>query len=127
MYDWAACAVTVKDQRPSSGFEHVLLVRKTREPVTGKDGKSRYEFAYFLAHAPQGAPQQELIAVAGQRWRIEENNCQGKDLFGMDEYQVRKWTSWHRHVTSCMLVLAFLAVKRADLGKDPQLPKGGTA
>jgi SRSO17 transposase len=126
VYDWAVCAVTVKDQTPGDGFEHVLLVRKTREPVLGRDGKSRYEFAYFLAHAPLGTPAQELIRVAGQRWRIEENNCQGKDLFGLDGYQVRKWTSWHRHVTSCTLVLAFLAVKRAELGKDPQLRKEAT-
>src|SRR5207302_6645751 len=125
--DWAATAVMIKDQTPSDGFEHVLLVRKTREPVAGKDGKSRYEFAYFLAHTPIGTPVTELIRVAGQRWRIEENNSQGKDLFGLDQYQVRTWTSWHRHVTSCMLVLAFLAVKRAELGKDPQNPKGATA
>lgn len=127
VYDWAASRVVVKGQMPSQGFEHVLLVRKTREPVVGKDGKSSYEFAYFLAHAPLDTPQQALIDVAGQRWRIEENNCQGKDLFGMDEYQVRTWIAWHRHVTSCMLVLAFLAVKRADLGKEPQPPKGETA
>lgn len=127
VYDWAASRVLVKDQTPSAGFEHVLLVRKTREPVPGKDGKSRYEFAYFLAHAPVGTPVSELVRIAGQRWRIEENNSQGKDLFGLDEYQVRTWTSWHRHVTGSMLVLAFLAGKRADLGKDPQLPKGATA
>jgi hypothetical protein len=31
-----------------------------------------------------------LIAVAGMRWKIEENNGQGKDLLGLDQYQVRK-------------------------------------
>lgn len=127
VHDWAAVAVVVKDQAPGTGFEHVLLVRKTREPTTDKGGKSRYEFAYFLAHAPVGTPVSELVRIAGQRWRIEENNSQGKDLFGLDQYQVRTWTSWHRHVTSSMLVLAFFSVKRAELGKDQQPPKEATA
>ncbi|WSA24012.1 hypothetical protein OIE13_24080 [Streptosporangium sp. NBC_01810] len=54
------------------------------------------------------------------RWRIEENNESGKDLLGLDEYQVRKWTPFHRHVTTSMLALAWLAVTRARLGKDPR-------
>ena len=52
------------------------------------------------------------------RWKIEENNAQGKDLLGLDQYQVRKWTPWHRHVTTCMLAHAFLAATHAGLGKD---------
>ena len=51
------------------------------------------------------------------RWKIEENNAQGKDLLGLDQYQVRKWTPWHRHVSACMLAHAFLAATRAQLGK----------
>ena len=46
--------------------------------------------------------------------------------------QVRKWTPWHRHVTTVMLALAFLAVTQTalpddndalvDQGKDRQPP-----
>ena len=67
---------------------------------------------------PRRIPQRRsTIAVAGMRWKIEENNAQGKDLLGLDQYQVRKWTPWHRHVTTCMLAHAFLAATRANLGK----------
>jgi SRSO17 transposase len=115
-YDWAAVAVTVKDQAPCDGKEHTLLVRRSVSKPS--------EIEYFLAHARQGAPAGELIGVAGMRWKIEENNEHGKDLLGLDQYQVRKWTPWHRHVTTCMLAAAFLAVTRTDLptdlGKDPQ-------
>jgi SRSO17 transposase len=79
------------------------------------------EIEFFLAHAPDPTPIPELIAVAGMRWKIEENNAQGKDLLGLDQYQVRKWTPWHRHVTACMLAHAFLAATRAQLGKDQPL------
>jgi hypothetical protein len=30
----------------------------------------------------------------------------------VSQYQVREWTPWHRHVTTCMLALAFLSVAR---------------
>ncbi len=76
---------------------------------------------FFLAHAPEPTPVPELIAVAGMRWKIEENNEQGKDLLGLNEYQVRKWVPSHRHVTCPMLAHAFLAVTRAQLGKEHPL------
>ena len=112
-YDWAAVAVTVKDQPPSSGYAHTLLIRRSVSKPK--------EIEFFLAHAPEPTPVPELIAVAGMRWKIEENNEQGKDLLGLNEYQVRKWTPWHRHVTCCMLAHAFLAVTRAQLGKEHPL------
>jgi hypothetical protein len=39
-----------------------------------------------------------LVAVAGQRWRIKESFQAAKGL-GLDQYQVRRWTSWHRWTT----------------------------
>jgi SRSO17 transposase len=109
-YDWAAVAVTVKDQPPADRHSHQLLIRRSVSDPT--------EIEYFLAHAPEHTPIPELIAVAGMRWKIEENNAQGKDLLGLDQYQVRKWTPWHRHVTTCMLAHAFLAATRSHLEKD---------
>ena len=112
-YDWAAVAVTVKDQPPADGHAHTLLIRRSVADPS--------EIEFFLAHAPDPTPIPELIAVAGMRWKIEENNGQGKDLLGLDQYQVRKWTPWHRHVSACMLAHAFLAATRANLGKDHPL------
>ncbi|MCA1674142.1 MAG: IS701 family transposase, partial [Actinobacteria bacterium] len=83
-YDWAAVAGTVKDQPPSHDYAHTLLVRRSvSTPI---------EIEFFLTHAPEPTPIPELVAVAGMRWKIEENNEQGKDLLGLNEYQVRKWT-----------------------------------
>lgn len=112
-YDWATVAVTIAGQAPADGYAHTLLIRRSVSAPT--------ELEFFLAHAPEHTPIPELIAVAGMRWKIEENNAQGKDLLGLDQYQVRKWTPWHRHVTACMLAHAFLAATRAKLGKDQPL------
>ncbi|HET6704321.1 IS701 family transposase [Amycolatopsis sp.] len=115
-YDWAAVAVTVKDQPPAGGMTHTLLIRRS----TSDPG----DVELFLCHAPASTPVPKLIAVAGMRWKIEENNEHGKDLLGLNEYQVRKWTPWHRHVTTCMLAAAFLAVTHAHQGKAPTTSVG---
>ncbi|OHV28744.1 transposase, partial [Parafrankia soli] len=50
-YDWAAVPVTVADQPPADGYAHTLLIRKSTTPQT-RDGRTFYEFEYFLVHAP---------------------------------------------------------------------------
>jgi SRSO17 transposase len=118
-YDWAAHAVTVKDQPAAPGFAHTLLIRRAKQPKTTKrHPEGRYDLEYFLVHAQTGTAIPQMISTAGSRWNIEDDNKAGKDLVGMDQYQVRNWTPWHRHVTICMLAQAFLAVTRANLGKD---------
>jgi SRSO17 transposase len=106
-YDWASFAVRVKGEDPASGFAHTLLIRRSISDPS--------EVAYFLVHAPQRTTVPAMVAVAGMRWKIEENNEQGKDLIGLDQYQVRTWTAWHHYVTVAMFAHAFLVVQRARL------------
>ncbi|MFF5728256.1 hypothetical protein [[Kitasatospora] papulosa] len=60
-----------------------------------------------------------LARVAGARWSVEECFQAAKGQVGLDHYQVRHWTSWHRHITLAMLALAFLSSLAADAA-----PKG---
>jgi hypothetical protein len=44
-----------------------------------------------------------------------------KDDLGLDQYEVRSWQGWHRHVTLVMLVQAYLTVLRAqEAAQDPR-------
>ncbi|MFG1959603.1 IS701 family transposase [Nonomuraea sp. NPDC049028] len=114
LYDWATVAVHLAEQTPAPGYAHTVLIRRSvTDPA---------DIEFFLAHAPTGTPTTELIKLAGLRWKIEENNAQSKDLLGLTQYQVRKWTPWHRHVTTVMLALAFLAVTQAALPPDHDEP-----
>lgn len=62
-----------------------------------------------------------LVTTAGRRWTIEENFQASKGLNGLDEHQVRIWTSWHRWVTLAMLALAFVTIAAAaERSRDPQ-------
>src|SRR6185312_15729204 len=51
-----------------------------------------------------------------------------KGEVGLDEYEIRSWTGWHRHVTLAMLAHAYLAVVRrhAIRGRGPR-PRGRLA
>ena len=53
---------------------------------------------------------------------IEENFQAGKGLTGLDEHQVRTWTSWHRWAALAMLALAFLTITAAAEHAQPPPP-----
>lgn len=72
------------------------------------------EIVYYRTYSPTPVPLHTLVRVAGQRWRVEECFQISKGLTGLDEHQVRRWTSWHRWVTLAMLALAFLTVITAQ-------------
>lgn len=85
LYDWTAFAVDVKSETPAEGFTHWLLLRRSLHPNRrGKDGQLHREIAYFLVHAPADATVSEIIARAGGRWQIEEDNEINKQLVGFD-------------------------------------------
>jgi len=106
-YDWAFFTVTLPDEPPADGYEHTLLIRRSIADPT--------EIGYFLAHTPHATATNAMVAVAGIRWRIEECNEQGKDLIGLDQHQVRTWTSFHHHIVVAMSAHAFAATRRARL------------
>jgi len=104
VYDWALLPLRRWGQ--SNEVLHALLVRRSLA-----DG----ELAYFVVFAPAGTPLQTLVSVAGMRWTIEECFEVGKSETGLDEYEVRHWPGWYRHITLSMLALAFLAVTRCQV------------
>ena len=55
---------------------------------------------------------EELVRVAGRRCTIEECFEEAKGQVGLDQYEVRRWDGWYRHITLAMLSLAYLAVIR---------------
>ena len=77
----------------------------------------------LLQPAP-GAAARPWSRVAGQRWRIEESFQAAKGLTGLDQHQVRRWTSWHRWTTLAMLAHAFLAVATAAERDTQPTPTG---
>ncbi len=65
-----------------------------------------------------------MARVAGTRWVIEEGFARAKGEVGRDQYEVRRWEGWHRHITLGLLAHAFPDVTRAS-ANEPTAKKGG--
>lgn len=114
LYDWSLLYLPRWGQ--SSDIVHGLLVRRSLD-----DG----ELAYYVIFAPAGTPLQTLVTVVGQRWTIEECFELGKSEVGLDEYEVRHWPGWYRHLRLSMLALAFSTVTRSRAVQvEPEKKRG---
>lgn len=69
--------------------------------------------AYFACGGPPATTLSDLVRVAGTRWSIEDLFELAKGDCGLDEYEVRGWVGWHRHVTLSLWALAVVAVIRS--------------
>jgi SRSO17 transposase len=94
-YEWARIPL-LSWQIPG---ERSLLLRRSLS-----DGK----LAYYVCHAPRATPLETLVRVAGTRWTVEECFEAAKGEVGLDQYEVRSWHGWYRHITLSMLAHAFL-------------------
>ena len=102
VYDWACGRLPY---RTAEGWAPWLLIRRSISQPE--------EVAFYRAYSREEATVAELARVAGTRWAIEACLEEAKGEVGLDEYEVRRWDGWHRHVTLCLLAHAILAVARA--------------
>ena len=94
--------------------------------MSSRQGKgAEAPLSFHLTHAPEGTTLPALVRVAGRRWQVESCFEQAKGEVGLDQYEVRSWVGWHRHVTLAMFALAYLAVARegAARGRGPGKPR----
>lgn len=122
LYDWAAARLPAcLRRRPAHPSGWVLARRRVSVPV---------EIAYYLAYAPNGARAADLVRVAGPRWAIEEACQVAKNKCGLDQYEVRRYPGWHRHITLAMLAYAFLttiAARTTERGPAETTPPAPSA
>ena len=113
-YDWARRRV-VESRAGLPGDDVWLLARRSlKDPA---------EVAYYLSNAPRHTPLVTLAQVATSRWSIEQCFREAKGQAGLDEYEVRLWHSWYRHMTLVMMAYAWLAsVRREAHEKKEQCP-----
>jgi SRSO17 transposase len=114
LYDWARVPLARMSQPQ---WRHWLLVRRS---VSKPD-----ELAYYVVFAPTHSTLQDLVTVAGQRWKVEECIELAKGEVGLDHYEVRHWTGWYRHITLTLLAQAYLTVLRLQTTAGAEGKKGG--
>jgi len=77
--------------------------------------------AYWLSTLPDDTAIAELARLAKIRWRVEHDYRELKTGLGLDHFEGRSFTGWHRHVTLAVLAQAFCTLLRSD----PKVPAPG--
>jgi SRSO17 transposase len=108
-FEWAA--VPINHPYDPRRWQRWVLVRRSCDDPE--------DLAFYVAFGPASTKLEALARVAGRRWAVEEAFAQGKGEVGLDQYEVRSWVGWHRHMTLAMVALALLALTRARLFARP--------
>ncbi|MGI5451276.1 IS701 family transposase [Streptomyces sp. CA-243310] len=107
LYDWARVSIRIWWE---DGVGHWVLARRSlRDPK---------EIPHYVCFGPTGTRLKDLVRVAGARWAVEECFQAAKQECGLDDYQVRRYDAWYRHITLGMAALT--AVRAAELPKGEQ-------
>lgn len=101
----------VKVYRSGSRGKHLpvrgLLLGE--RPVGGEDAEFKCYFAWSLDSLDLEA----LVDLTHVRWVIERFYQDAKGELGLDDYEGRLWTGFHRHVALVMLAHSFLTLQQA--------------
>jgi SRSO17 transposase len=102
-YQWACLSLNC----PNPEYRRWLLLRRS---LNNPD-----DIAYYLVFAPPHTSLADIVQAAGQRWHIEECFQSAKGEVGLDQYEVRNYTGWYRHITLSMLAHALLVMTKSHI------------
>jgi len=91
----------------------LLLRRSVSDPT---------DLTAYVVFAPHASALEAVVRVAGRRWTVESCFEAAKGEVGLDQYEVRSWTGWDRHITLALWAYALLTVLRAA-PLPPEEPK----
>ena len=102
VYDWMCFDL---NQFTPEGFKRTLLIRRSKTDLN--------DLQAYLCYAPKNTPVEKLIQTAGVRWTVECCFAESKSEVGLDQYEVRSFDGWYKHITLSCLALALLTVLSA--------------
>ena len=77
---------------------------------------------YALCNESPNATPEDLRRPALMRWSIEQCFKECKKYLGMDHYESRSWTGWHRHMLLCHIAHLYVIKLRKEFGCNQQTP-----
>lgn len=113
-HEWSCLPLS---EPAAAGRRHWLVARRRLDHPTDQ--------TYYLAYGPTMTGQDDLVGVCRRRWAIEDCFAQAKGDVGLDQYEVRTWTAWHRVVTLGLLAHAALVVARLAAHHAEEAAKKG--
>jgi SRSO17 transposase len=99
VYDWILIDI---NPGTTQGKKRSLLVRRSKS--------SPDELRAYICFASIDTPTQKLVEVAGSRWTVETCFKESKSEVGLDQYEVRSYDGWYKHITFACIALSLLTV-----------------
>jgi SRSO17 transposase len=97
LYDWLRLPI---NPGTTPGYERSLLIRRSKSAPD--------ELRAYICFAPVDTVDQKYVEVAGCRWTVESCFKESKSEVGLDQYEVRSYSGWYKHITFACLALALL-------------------
>jgi SRSO17 transposase len=112
-FDWAWRKM---DGDVPEGWQAWVVVRRSITDPT--------EVVYHRVCAPKQTTLRQIVEVAGQRWKGEEAIERAKGECGLDQYEVRSWTGWYRHITLSLLAHLCATLMMEQANAEPEKKPG---
>jgi len=97
IYDWQVIEIGFG---PLEGWKRYLLVRRSKTDPN--------ELRAYACFSPENVSVEKLVKIAGTRWTVERCFAESKSEVGLDQYEVRSYSGWYKHITFACLALALL-------------------
>lgn len=118
LYEWGWLSLSVEHAGEMKGRGSWLLIRRSLS--------DRSKRAYYRVSGDASTALEEAVHVAGRRWSIEKGLEEAKGEVGLDQYEVRGYRAWYRHITLAFLAHAVLVATRAQEKKRETLTRGSS-
>lgn len=105
IYDWKTLEI---ENPPVEGWERHLLIRRNKTKPN--------EMRAYICFAPKYTTMEKLVQIAGVRWTVETCFAESKSEVGLDQYEVRSYDGWYKHITFACLALALITSLSSDSG-----------
>lgn len=103
--------VAINSTSPTDSESWLLLRKNIKEPK---------KVSYYLAFGRKETSLEELVKVAGRRETMQRCLQKSKTVWGLDQYQVRTYVGWYRHITLCLVGSLFLEEMSKSLNQVSQ-------
>src|SRR5439155_17884560 len=131
---WRTGTRTTTDNPTAAMRSHFLAIRvRPANRRIPRNGDGSLPEAWLIAEWPPEAPEplkywlsnmdtntglRTMVRLGKIRWRIEHDYRELKHGLGLDHFEGRNFTGWHRHVTLAVLAQAFCTMLRLDPKAD---------
>jgi SRSO17 transposase len=99
IYDWIILPI---NPGCIEGFKRFLLIRRNKSNPD--------ELQAYICFAPEDTPVKKFVEVAGSRWTVETCFKESKSEVGLDQYEVRSYDGWYKHITFACIAIALITV-----------------